>query len=824
MKSKTKILIAMIVIFCCSIMALFVSACNSGKKFEFEFEYDENSNGYFVTGGRGKSNEIVIPNSHDGLPVTGIDSNAFSSFYTLKSVEIPDSVIFIGESAFRDCEGLESVEIPSSVTTIKQNVFNGCTNLKKITLPFIGSTADGTNTNFRYIFTGGAGSVPSSLKTVILTGGTTLGESAFEDCPGIENITLPDSLTAIGRNAFYDCSSLKNIVIPDGVTSIGEYAFYNTAYYKNDSNWENGVLYIGKYLIDVYPDISGTCTVKEGTRLIGDKAFYECFDINNIEMPNSLIAIGNSAFFDCESLVSIDIPESVTIIGEGAFYGCSTIESVAFAGDSKLTSIGKEAFSYCSNLRIIEIPQDVTFIGSNVLNECYNIEKITIPFIWNRADGSENNSFGYLFSGSTYSVPSSLRTVIITKGTSIGYAAFEGCSSIERITLPDTLVTIDDRAFCNCYNLESIEIPYGVTYIGSYSFYGCSRLTNIPLPDSVTYIGQYAFNSTAYYNDNNNWEDGVLYSGNYLIKANSGISGNYTVKNGTKVIAYEAFESCSYLESIILPDSLITICEQAFYYCSRLVSIVIPYGVTSIGEEAFYYCSSLENIELPDSITSIGAEAFYNTAYFNNDKNWQNSVLYIGNYLIKARVGISGKYIVEEGTKAIADEAFYDCNYIESVTIPDSVISIGYYAFGYCDSLVSVVIPDSVTSIGAKAFYYCSNLTTVTIPDGITSIGDYTFYNCSSLTNITIPVNVTYIGTYAFYECRSITSITIPERVTYIGQYAFEDCDNLESVIFEEPNGWEANGEQIPGSKLADPETAADALVDKYSYYTMTRG
>jgi len=136
---------------------------------------------------------------------------------------------------------------------------------------------------------------------------------------------------------------------------------------------------------------------------------------------------------------------------------------------------------------------------------------------------------------------------------------------------------------------------------------------------------------------------------------------------------------------------------------------------------------------------------------------------------------------------SIGDYTFYNCSYLTSITIPDGVTSIGDYAFNSCSGLISATIPNSVTSIGYRSFYYCSSLTSITIPDGVTSIGDDAFYHCSGLTSATIPNSVTSIGKFAFYYCSGLTSVTIPSSVTSIGSWAFTGCSSLKSINI--PNG-----------------------------------
>ncbi len=139
-------------------------------------------------------------------------------------------------------------------------------------------------------------------------------------------------------------------------------------------------------------------------------------------------------------------------------------------------------------------------------------------------------------------------------------------------------------------------------------------------------------------------------------------------------------------------------------------------------------------------------------------------------------------YVVKAGTRVVCDKAFSGCSGLTSVTIPNTVTSIGNGAFADCRSLTSVTIPNSVTSIGESAFRGCRSLTSVTIPNSVTSIGNEAFKDCSGLTSVTIPNSVTSIGESAFYECRSLTSVTIPNSVTSIGREAFGGCSGLTSV------------------------------------------
>ena len=317
--------------------------------------------------------------------------------------------------------------------------------------------------------------------------------------------------------------------------------------------------------------------------------------------------------------------------------------------------------------------------------------------------------------------------------TIIDYGAFDGCEKLTEITIPDSVTSIGSYAFFACTSLASVKMPDGVTSIGYSVFNGCEKLTEITVPDSVTSISSDAFENTGYYNDEKNWNQNVLYIGNHLIAAKSEISGNYEIEAGTKTIA-----------------------ENAFNGCTLLTSITIPNGVTSIGEYVFSGCTLLTNIKIPDSLTNIGWYAFDNTGYYDDEKNWNQNVLYIGNHLIAAKSEISGNYEVKAGTKNIVSIAFVGCSNLTSITIPDSVISIGDSVFYNCTGLTRVTIPNSVASIGSSAFSGCTSLASVNIPEGITNIGWFAFSNCTSLTSIIIPNSVTYINSDAFYGCPNV--------------------------------------------------------------------
>ncbi|MCD7714621.1 MAG: leucine-rich repeat domain-containing protein [Prevotella sp.] len=353
----------------------------------------------------------------------------------------------------------------------------------------------------------------------------------------------------------------------------------------------------------------------------------------------------------------------------------------------------------------------------NILTDGGNAVEVTYYAI-----GANANSAAYTGSlqipssvtndGTTYSVTrigerafngcSGITSVEIPSSiTCIRDSAFVGCSGLATVTFVETsgLTTIENKAFYNCSSLSSITIPTSVTGLGDYAFYGCSKLASITVPSSVTSIGSYTF-------------------------YNCSSLTSITIPDNVTSIGSNAFYGCGFT-SITLPSTVTSIGSSAFAACTKLTSIDIPSSVTSIGGSAFYGCSGLTSISIPSGVTSIGALVFREcTALTKIEVDESNS-----------------SYCSEDGVLFTNDKKelmqYPLGSTLAEYEVPAAVETIDERAFAYCASdLTSVTLGNSVATIGSYAFYSCKGLKLAAFGGAEQSIGDYAFRLCSSLAEV----------------------------------------------------------------------------------------
>lgn len=392
------------------------------------------------------------------------------------------------------------------------------------------------------------------------------------------------------------------------------------------------------------------------------------------------------------------------------------------------------------------------------------------------------------------------------------------------VIVPDTLggcpvVWIEESAFEYCRDITTLTLPASLECIRSYAFMNCESLTKIILPETLESIGLNAFIHCydlqnivmAKANDVFFTENGVLYEkysdGSMKIVCYpagkrdkeytapeqviavesaaflSALVETVTLSDNVKYIFSGAFFGCENLKNVYLGKSLEIIREEAFKGCVSLETVTLPDSVTEIHHNAFENCEKLNKITYNGSPTRLGEDLFKGTVVFENDENYQNGIFYLGKCLITAKTNISGEITIKEGTVAIAEEAFMDCNKLEKINIPDTVEAIGECAFWGCSSLSSICIPDGVKKIENDTFFECTSLKDIDFGDGVTSIGKMAFASCSSIEKLVIPDSVVSIGENAFALCTGITDLIIGEGIiTGLGGYSFVGCTSIENI------------------------------------------
>lgn len=583
----------------------------------------------------------------------------------------------------------------------------------------------------------------------------------------IDSVYRDKPVTSIAKSAFFNCSGLTSIVIPDSVTKIG------------------------------------------------DKAFQNCSYLQSVTLPSTLKTIGASAFRNCRSLTEITIPDTVTDIEESTFSYCRGLTQVSLGKGVK--TIGQSAFLACNALKTIELGNNVENVSISAFEDCDALTDVTI------GNGIKR----------------------------ISMDAFRNCDALTRVKLGSGLEAIGEYAFSDCVQLSAIVIPDSVTEIGTGAFYGCEQLSDISIGASVKKIGRFAFENTVAWtqamvdndsiagNDNNK----VIYIDNWALGCETFASPypNISLVDGTVGVGNSAFyvettssnTTGSKLASVTLPQSVKYIDDYAFYGCKSLSDVTITNAV-SIGDYAFAYCQSLMSLTFGNGDTdscqleSIGNCAFAGCRYFGAGLQLPSSVKHIGAYAFDGTrvydnadvvmvvddwiVGVNDAKLLAADLRdleivGIADEAFFDCEILLEILLPDTLRYVGRAAFAYCTCLLYVDLPEGVTKVDDYAFYNCISLMSANMPT-VDTIGDYAFTNCEYLEEVNTASDLVSIGDYAFYGCSfleqldlgsvlekigycafyasGLTSLNVPGTVLEVGDYAFARCVNLEIAMINE--------------------------------------
>ena len=700
-------------------------------------------------------NEIKKIVVEDG--VTSIGAYAFYNYSWVTEVDLPDTLVKIGDYALYGCS-MTSIELADTLTTIGECAFKNCDDLTEIIIPE-GITEIGTGTFYNNKQLTKV-SLPSTLTTIC-------GE-AFYNCRSLESIDIPDSVTTIGGYAFYYCITLTSVEIPASVSTISESAFLAC------HSLEEVIL-------------------NEGLKTIEEGVFESCSNLAQIEFPSTLEGIYGYAFRK-SGLTSVTIPAKAMSFGAQVFAECPNLTDATF--EDGATFIGREVFYKCTALKNVYIPSSVTIarINSNAFDSCTALENVYFDGTledWLKITFVDAKAQPLYYAKNLYCKNDLVTEVVIPETvTTINAFAFFNYDKLTSVEIPSTVKTINKSAFYSCSGLINLTIHEGVSTFDSFVFGNCDALTSVTIPDSLISIGTNVFEDC-----------------DALTKV--------IFAEGSTTTGPKTFYSCDALKEVVLPTSIKTIDAEAFSNCISLETISIPANVTTIGLKAFDLCKGLTDIIVDDENQQFSSE---DGVLFNKNKTYL--ILYpMGrpetSYKIPDGVTTLQKYafansslnsvIVPTSMSQIYGYAFYECKtitdiyYVGTKTQWNAIAKDDYYntylgnAILHCEyeygDYKYTVISEADKTIRIEKYNLYDSATKLVIPsviDGytVTEIGTSAFESRTQFKNIIIPETVTKIGERAFYQCTGINKIIIPESVTEISANAFYGCLNLAKVLF----------------------------------------
>ena len=482
-------------------------------------------------------------------------------------------------------------------------------------------------------------------------------------------------------------------------------------------------------------DTLTSVTIEDGIPLINNAAFKDCTALTEVIIPASVTYIGSFTFQNCTALKEIELKEGLKHVGMFTFLNTG-LTSVLIP--STVTDIGEYAFGCSGTLSDYDFIEGFTIYGyPGTAGHAYAEDHYFINFVDMGGNydnsGRCGNSLGWKFTAATgtlliYGPPGSsggymndydedeipwavhkpfIKNVVMECGMDIASYAFQDCTNLTTVTMPDTVEDIRSCAFKNTPRLTSVKLSANLDFISTNAF-SHSGLTAIELPESLTGIGTHAFEFTP-------------------------------------------------LTSIEIPDS-VEFSQGAFYQCTALASVKLPADLEENNPLLFQGCTSLKSIDLPETITVIGRQAFSHS-------------------------GLTAIEIPDSVIR-IDENAFYECTALEYVKLPASLEETGWRCFQDCDKLSTIVMPQGIDpNFTNGCFVGCDSLTDISFHTAPT-IGFAMYQNCAGLTNLTIPACVTTIGDNAFAYCENLSYVTIPASVTVFGAKPFHDCPKLGAIAF----------------------------------------
>lgn len=810
---------------------------------------------------------------------------------------------------------VRTLSIAGDISEMPEGLLAGCNAIIDLTIPFAGRAANAqggeglmgylfgfkasptANTIAQVVYASSGtpeyyySEIPYSLSRVTLENAVAIAQGAFSNMTWLLTVTAYGNV-AVGDRAFFGCLSLQAFVLGDGahLRSVGDYAFAGARFESITISAD--VTYIGAHAFDGCESLT-TVTFEPGSRLtaVGEYAFSGCTVLRNIELPEGVLTIGNNAFGNCVTLMSAVVPSSVVTMGADVFAGCINLAtlSVPFVGPNKTgaTSSSTDRISYLFGT----VPLSLT--------------SLTVTSATYLAD--------YALQGTQ------LTALNLNEGIlQIGSHALSGVP-VTSLVLPASVLSIGDYAFFNS-GIRTFSAASGsrLATVGNHAFEGCSLLSDIVLPDSVTYIGAGAFTgallnvrfSVPFIGSSRTATGASAVLGYFFGTAASGVTQKYasnqsavyaipsTLKNvyvtSATSIGYGAFSGCGELTQISINAGAETLGQLSLEGTVKLETLTLPYagntaaasgamatmrylygetaasGIANvktihitaaqlIAASAFAGMTGLVNVTLNDGINSIAQGAFAGCTAIKT-----MTVPYIGSRMMPSEstpeqfllgywferktapaAGVTGQVYLngtEQYYYAVIPQG------LETITVT-SAYKLGYGALSSLTALKTVQINSTLTEFGQNVLKGSNAIETVTVPfigrtknatqesellltylfgntpstltvinvTAATQIGRYAFANNTKITTVVLNEGITAIGNSAFAGMTSLTSVNMPSTLRTIGASAFAGCTSLSSIVF-------------PGTLLttiserAFENTAVNSLVIPDSVTTLGEG
>lgn len=594
----------------------------------------------------------------------GIGDSAFQNCTKLATVTIGENVTTIGGSAFESDTALTTVTNNSDlITVIDYKAFKGCTKLKAFRFPVALTELDGSAfENCTALEAADFSSVTSQEIAI---------RYAFKNS-GIKTVTFGTTPVALSDSAFENCKNLTNVTILANVT------YYSTApsgAYKKEPGES------------AFKGCVGLTTVDYRSALaIPKNMFNGCTALTSVTINGNVTGIGAGAFQNCAKLQSIALPAGVTEIAGNTFSGCSALTTVNF---ENILTIGAGAFQNCAELTSVEFPAELESIGANAFNGCNSLASVTFnsePAIGAAAfvgcadslaittvdGGAMTFENGALYSGTTLVAYYGKATSLTVKDgtTAIAANVFNGNTTLQSVTLPNTVAEIGEKAFYTCTALTTINLR-NVKTIGKYAFAGTSKLPMKLANESVDVAGLY-----------------------------------------------------------IGAD---TILDYAFQYCTSLTEVAFFGSNVNIGASAFESCTKLNVVTGTTRVAVLNGSAFRKSLQTGViDLDMSNAEIRGNNVFAEATglksVILKGMSTDANGASKKYTYTFDKCTNLESVTVEKDVTMLGDYSFRNCGKLdISGLKLSKLTEMGAYVFQNCTTITNITLPQTLVKLGGNSF-------------------------------------------------------------------------------------------------